>query len=228
MPVGGCIPCAWDRWSFGTFGVLATDNTCHFRGPLCTQRSGRLFLQGLLITREQTLADHHTRIAIRISTHLTRRTKHERSTWGIALSRLACRIPSDQRVATRAFPARLTWTDAAGEDALVPRFVPGIGENTSLHPVRAFGIPTTAIPASLWLEIAQVFKHQNAGPLLPGKLDNPRAHQMRELFITLRDLSPEVHIVLFALCDDARLPSVAGNPSKQLRAFSRLSLCHRQ
>ena len=116
-------------------------------------------------------------------------------------------------MAISAFSTRIAWIDSAGENAFVIRFVFGGLEDTSLHPEGPFAIASVTILSSGRFEIAQVLKHQDARLVLSGKLDNTSAHQVRDMLIDMVDLPPEVDVVLFAFHDDARLASVACNPS---------------
>jgi hypothetical protein len=52
----------------------------------------------------------------------------------------------------------------------------------------AFAVATAAILALLWLEIAQMLKHQDRGLMLDGKLDNTRTHQMGKIVVAAADL----------------------------------------
>ena len=111
----------------------------------------------------------------------------------------------------------IPWTYSRGLTRLVmipiPCLIFGIAEDTPLHPESPFAIAPSAIRALFRLEIAQVLKDEDRGPLLSGELDNASAHQMGNLLIHVADLAPEVGIVLFVLCDDASLGSVACNAS---------------
>src|SRR3989442_1486245 len=193
------MPYEKERWSFFAFGVLGNHNTCHFRSPLCCQRSGRLFLGGFLIACHKTLTDNKTRIAIGIAPHATGLTEHQGRTVGISLCWLRDLIPSHQAMATSTFSTGIAWADPAGENAFVIRFVFGVREDASLHPKGAFAIASVAVLAFGRFEIAQVFKHQDGRPVLFSKLDNASTHQMREVFICSLDLAPEVNVVRFTL-----------------------------
>ena len=116
-------------------------------------------------------------------------------------------------MATSAFSTRISWIDSARENAFGIRFVFGVLEDPSLHPESPFAIASVTILPSGRFEIAQVLKYQDARLVLFGKLDNTSTHQMRDMLIDLVDLPPELDVVLFAFHDDARLASVACNPS---------------
>ena len=58
MLIDVSMPFEKDRWSLLVFGVLGDDNTCYFHSPLCSQRSGRLFLRDVLVACDKTLTDH--------------------------------------------------------------------------------------------------------------------------------------------------------------------------
>ncbi len=80
MLVSCSMPCLAGRWPTLAFGALGARNTCVFRHPLCTQRSGRLFL----IAMNETLTDHQRSIPICIPTHLTLWAGDQWYTVGIA------------------------------------------------------------------------------------------------------------------------------------------------
>src|SRR5260370_37682866 len=60
-----------------------------------------------------------------------------------------------------------------------------------------------------------MLKDEHACTVLFGELDNASAQQMRHVLIGMADLTPEADIVLFVLCNDASLRSVACYPPKQ-------------
>jgi hypothetical protein len=101
-------------------------------------------------------------------------------------------------MAARTFAARIARVDSAGDDSLIPRFLLGVSEDASLHPVGAFAVAATAILAFLWFQVAQVLKHQKSGFMLLGELDNASTHQVCEMLIGIPDLAPEISIILFA------------------------------
>jgi hypothetical protein len=111
---------------------------------------------------------------------------------------------------------RVSGTHATGDEALIPCLVLGILEDASRDREGSFAVPTTAIPALLWLELAQMLKDKDGGSLLFGKLNNASTHLMREVLIGVPHLAPKVYVILFAFGDQSSLGSVAGNTSKQL------------
>jgi hypothetical protein len=145
------MPCGKERWSTtSVFGVVGDDNTCLFRGPLCRQRSGRLFL----VARDEPLPDDKARISIRIPLHATFWTQNQGSARRIALDRLALGIADEGSMTTSTFSTRIPGIGATGDDPLLPRFVFGVGEDTSLHPEGPFAIPPAAILAFLRTKFA--------------------------------------------------------------------------
>jgi hypothetical protein len=73
-----------------------------------------------------------------------------------------------------------------------------------------------------------VLKHEDAGSVFLGKLDNATGNQVGKRLITVTDFVPKGLIILFPLGKHSRLGAVTCNASKQLRAFSRLSHGHPQ
>jgi hypothetical protein len=53
---------------------------------------------------------------------------------------------------TGAFLARIPGIDAGGDDALLPGFVFGVGEDASRDRERPFALPPAAIRALFWSE----------------------------------------------------------------------------
>jgi len=216
MLVTVSLPCMRDRWSLFAFGILGAGNTCLFRGSASTSDSSmRLFFGWFLIPGNQALPDDETGIAIGVSSHLALLTEYQSATRGIAFDGFSSVIPNDLGMAAMTFSARVARVHAAGQDLLIPRLIPGIFEDSSLHPVGSFAIPPVAILSLFRLEVAQVLEDQDRGLMCCCKLDNASAHQMGDVFINLSDFAPEVGIVLFIFSNDASLRSVACDPSKQ-------------
>jgi len=113
---------------------------------------------------------------------------------------------------TSAFSTGILRIYPTRENAFVVGFVFRVLEDTPLHPECPFAIASSAILAFGRFEIAQVLKHQDASLILFGKLHNASAHEMRDIFIDLVDLVPEIYIVLFTFREKASLASVASNP----------------
>src|SRR5260370_11772884 len=173
----------------------------------------RFFFERFLIAQYKALADHENSIAIGVASHLALGTEAERRAWGIALDGFSFSIANDEAMTASALSGRIARVHPAGEDTHVIRVILRIFENTPLHPKCSFDVSPMAILALLRLEVPQVFKHEDGSPLLCGELDNASAHQMGDLLISVADLAPEVGIVLFVLCNDASLRSVACNPA---------------
>src|SRR5215469_12432791 len=189
----------------------------------------RLFLQRFLRTLDQALSDSQAGIAVGMVAHLALWAEAEGGAGSVARLGLSLVVAHDQAMTTMAFPARMAWIDAGRDDtACIPRLVLCVAEDPPLHPVGAFPIAPARICALLWFESRQVFKNQYACSVLPSKLDNTAAYQVRDLFVNVPDFGPEVGIVLFVLSNDASLRSVACNTSKQFRALCPLPLCHSQ
>jgi hypothetical protein len=60
-----------------------------------------------------------------------------------------------------------------------------------------------------------MLEDENTRPVRLRELDNAAACQVRDVFINVSDLAPEIGIVLFIFRDEARLRSVACNTSEQ-------------
>jgi len=72
-------------WPTSAFGFLGTVNTSRFHGPLCYQRSLRLFLsRDLLIPSKQAFADDDAGISIGVAAHLALWAKDQRGPWGVS------------------------------------------------------------------------------------------------------------------------------------------------
>ena len=216
MRVTVSMPCLVGRWPILAFGILGAGNTCLFRDSASTsENSMRLFFAWCLRALKQALSDTHTGIPIGMIAHLARLAHHQRSTRGIALLRLAGIVAHDQAMAAVTLSTGVARIDAGGDDLMLPCLILAIAENAALHPVGAFAVAPARIPALFGLEIAQVFKHQDACTMLSCELDNARAHQMGKGLITVADLAPEVGIVLLVLSQDASLAAVDCDPSKR-------------
>ena len=112
-----------------------------------------------------------------------------------------------------AFSGGIAWVDPTGDDPLVPRLIFGVVEDPALHPVCPFRISAPTILTLFRFEIPQVLEDQYRSSLLCGEPHNASAHEMSYLGVYALDLAPEVGVVLFVLCDDARLAAVPGNAS---------------
>ena len=173
----------------------------------------RLFLERVLAADNEPLPNDQTGISIGISAHLTLLTEAKRCARGIALDGLPLGIANDQAMAASAFSGRIAGVHPASNHPQVPCLVFGEVEDPPLHPEGTLAVPPVAILAFFRLEVPQVLKDQNTGPLLAGELDNASAHQMGNLLICVADLAPEVGIVLFMFGNDASLRPVTCNPS---------------
>ena len=114
----------------------------------------RLFFERFLRARNQALTDTQTGIPIGMIAHAARLAQHQSSTRGIARGRLASIVAHDQAMTAMTFSTGIVWIHAAGDDLLVPRLIPGIPENTPLHPVGAFAVATARVPPLFRAEIA--------------------------------------------------------------------------
>ena len=187
----------------------------------------RLFLQRCLRTLDQALSDSQAGISVGMIAHLAVWAEAERGSASIAFHRVSLGVANDSSVTAMAFPARIAGIDAGRDDAAcMPGLVLCVAENAPFHPVGAFAIATARIRALFRLQVAQMFKNQEARSVLPSELDNASAHQMRDLFVHVPDFGPEVGIVLFIVGNDASLGSVACNASKQFRALCPIPLRH--
>ncbi len=166
----------------------------------------RLFLLRFLRTGKQALPNTQTGIAIGVSAHLALWAVDQGSARGVAFPRLPLGVANDSDMAAVAFSARIARIDPAGDDAAgIPRLIFAVPEDAPLHPVSPFRIATTRIPALFRAQLAQVLEDEKTRPVPLRELDNARAHQVRDLFIDVADLPPEVGIVLFVFRNDARL-----------------------
>ena len=116
-------------------------------------------------------------------------------------------------MATSALPTGIARANSAGEHAFMVGFVLGVLEDAPLHPESSFAVTATAIPALLWLELAQVLKDKDGGLMLFGKLNNASTDQMGKVLIGVFDLAPEVHVILLASRQKASLVPVACDAS---------------
>lgn len=129
--------------------------------------------------------------------------------------RLTSVVAYDQALAAVTLPPRIAWIDATGDDLMLPRLLFGVAKNATFHPIRAFGVGTSRVPALVRLEIPQMLSHQYACSILGCELDNADAHQVGHGRITVADATPEVGIVLLSFGQNASLRSVACDPSEQ-------------
>jgi len=74
----------------------------------------RLFFEGVLVARNEALADDKTGIAIRVALHRTHRAEAERRAWCIAFNGLPLSVANEKGMATMAFSGRVAWIDPAG------------------------------------------------------------------------------------------------------------------
>jgi hypothetical protein len=162
----------------------------------------------------ETLTDHQRSIPICLPTHLTLWAGDQWHTVGIAFLWLPLRIAHHERMTASTLSAGVARVDPAGDDTVCPCLIFGVLEDAPLHPEGAFDVPSAAILALLWLEIAQVLKSQNAGSMLNGKLDNTCAHLMGLRVVAVPEFLPEIGVILLTFSDDARLAAVACDASK--------------
>ena len=207
MPVPGSMPSFRNRWLLFPSGVLGTENTFHFRGPLSTRlRSLRLFLWFFLlwcflIASQESLTDLEAGVAVGMAAHLALWTDDQRRTYLIALLGLPLRITNDLRTATGAFPASLLRVDPAGDNpGLVPRLILAVAENAPFHPEGSLLIAPVTVAAFLRLQIAQMLEHYNGGSLLSSELDNAMTDLVSNILVTLIDFAPQSGIILLAKC----------------------------
>ena len=159
-------------------------------------------------------ADDEARIADGIAMHLTLWAKDQGSAEGVAICWLTGIVAGNKALATGAFSAGISGIDPAGDDALVPRLIPGIVKNATFQPVGVLLIPTFTVGALLRCEMPQMLKDQHTCSMRCSELHNAAADPMRGLLIECSHLCPQAGVVLFPLCNDAGLASIAGNPSK--------------
>src|SRR5258708_24502831 len=119
------------------------------------RQSMRLFLGRVLRAGDEPLTDDKTSIAIRVPSHGTLRTEHERCAWGVAFDRVPLGIADERAMAAMTLSGRVARVDPARNDLLVPRLIFGILEDAPLHPVGSFAVPPVAILPLLRLEVAQ-------------------------------------------------------------------------
>ncbi len=217
MRVTVSLPCLAGRWPTSAFGVLGGGNTCLFRDSASTSASSmRLFFERFCIALKQALSDPETGISVGMIAHLARFAQHQSRTWSIACTRLAGIVAHDQAMTAVTLTTCVARIHAAGDHAAcIPRLIFARAENAALHPVGAFGVATTPIPALFRLEIAQMLEDENACSMRGCELDNTRAHQMRHMLVAMAYLGPEGGIILLVFGDDASLRSVACNPAKR-------------
>src|SRR6266567_1762304 len=122
-------------------------------------------------------------------------------------------IAHDQTLAAVTLSGCIARIDAGGDNPLVPRLIAGIPENAAFHPVSAFGVATTRVPALFGHKIAQVLENEDACSMRGGEPDNASTDQVRKIVVAVSDLAPESGIVLLVFRQDASLRSVACNTS---------------
>src|SRR5579859_3743772 len=153
MRVTVSLPCIRDRWSLFAFGILGAGNTCLFRDSASTSVSSlRLFFERFLRALPQALSDLETGIAVGVTAHLALWAQDQGRTRGITFFKLPLCVADKQPMTAVTLSTGIARVDTAGNDLLLPRLIPGILENTALHPVGPFGIATARIPALFGLE----------------------------------------------------------------------------
>src|SRR5579884_1510282 len=145
---------------------------------------------------------------------LTGRAQDEGRTHGIAMLRVPAYRISHLRSTVSTLAAGVARVDAAGDETAVPCLVLRIPEDTALHPVRPLQIATMTILALLRLEIAQVFKDNDAGSLRDGKLHNPAADPVGFIVVTVAELLEASGVILLPLGNHACFTAVLCNASK--------------
>ncbi len=104
--------------------VLGTGDTFLFRGPLCCQRSWRLFLgETFLITSKQAFANDDAGISIGVAAHLAIWAEHQGSTGRISFRWLSRVIAGNRRTTAGTVMTGIPGIDSAGHDSLIPGFV---------------------------------------------------------------------------------------------------------
>ena len=166
----------------------------------------RLFLLRVFVALNEPLSDTYAGIAVGVAAILALWADAERSARSIALLGLSRLVANDRRVAAMTFSARIGRVHPARDDATsIPRLIFAVPEDAPLHPVSPFRIATTRIPALFRAQLAQVLEDEKPRPVPLRELDNARAHQVRDVFIDVADLTPQVGIVLFIFRNDASL-----------------------
>jgi hypothetical protein len=110
---------------------------------------------------------------------------------------------------TGAFPTGVSGIHTARENTRIVGFVLGIVEDTPFHPIGPFVVASFAVLAFCGFQVAQVLKDEDSSPIPLSKLNNAVTHQMSYLLIHISDVVPEMHVVLFVLCNNDSLASVA-------------------
>jgi hypothetical protein len=209
MPVAVSMPCVIGRWPTFALGFLGENNTCGLLHSACTSHSSmRLFFERFCAALNQALTDDQTGIAIGMPSHLARWAEHQGRAGSIAVHGLSRIVANERSVAAMAFSGGIAWVDPTGEKSLAPRLIFGVGEDPAFHSESPFRISPPTIRALFRLELPQVLEDEDRRCLLRGELHNASAQHLRDLGVYGADLAPEVGIVLFVLCDDARLGSV--------------------
>jgi hypothetical protein len=141
-------------------------------------------------------------------------TNYQRSTRGISLSFLSLFVSSYKAIATGTFTTGIAGIDPTGDDTSIVGFIFCIRENAPFHPECSFAIASSAILPFGRFKIPEVLKDEYACSVLLDKLDNTSAHQVGYLLIGVADLTPQIGIIPFVLCNDASLATVTGDPSE--------------
>ncbi len=126
-----------------------------------------------------------------VSAHLALWAVDQGSARGVAFYRLSLVVANDSGMAAMTFSARIARIHPARDDAAcIPRLILAVPEDAALHPEGAFPIASAAIGTLFWSQVTQVLKNEDTGLVLPRELDNAGAHQVRDMFIDVADLTP--------------------------------------
>src|SRR5258708_38452287 len=123
-------------------------------------------------------------------------------------------VTSNRSTASCTRTTGISGTYPTGENTSIVGFVLCVVENASFHPIGAFLIPSFAVLALCWLEVAKMLKNHDACLMLLGKLDNAGTYQMSHMLVYVSHLLPRIHIVLFVLCNVASLFAIACDTSE--------------
>src|SRR6266487_456 len=113
-----------------------------FHGPLCYQRSVRLFLRDvLLIPSKQAFPNNDAGISIGVAMHLALWATHEGRTRSVSFVGFPCIITSNQAPTTSTVTAGISRTHPTRHDPDLPRFVFAVLEDFPRSQYERFSLP---------------------------------------------------------------------------------------
>jgi hypothetical protein len=179
-----------------------------------------------LRTDKQALPNHDAGVSVGVvpMTTLRIKTHDQRCSGLIAFLWLTSMVTSHFLMTTRTFSTGILGIDTARDDPFIPRFVAGIAEDASLHPVHAFLVGTLTVATLFWLQTLQMLEHEDCGSMGFSKLDNPATDEVSNLLVETMNAVPEMQIILLSLGTDTGLASVTSDLAQE-RLPTTVDLC---